>query len=46
MSENPDMGHPAIVRRRSVLSAAKACDVLVGFVRGLKPSPPSELSVP
>jgi hypothetical protein len=31
MSENPDVGHPAIVRRRSVLSEAKARDVFVAF---------------
>jgi hypothetical protein len=46
MSENPDMGHPAIVQRTSVLSGAKARNIFVGFMRGLKPQPPSGLSVP
>jgi hypothetical protein len=44
MSENPDMGHPAIVQRTSVLSGAEARVGTVGFVRGLKPPPPSVLS--
>jgi len=38
--ENPDMGHPAIVQRTSVLSGAKARNIFVGFMRGLKPQPP------